>query len=569
MLYNFKIMQLYLIFACSICFTFVIGDEYLLDFPLGRVLGKTRTTITGVTLYSFQGVPFAEPPVNELRFQAPIPKEPWDGIINGTEERSYCLQMTTDNVDGDEDCLFINIFSPKDPKLNSKLPVMVYMYGGGFIEGASSDVNIGPDHLMDYDVVYVTLNYRVGPFGFFSTGDDAIPGNAGLKDQVLAMKFVNKYIQYFGGDPDKVTIFGQSAGGASVHYHVLSPQSKGLFRAAICESGSSISAWASQRNQTEISFRLVEIINPDFVNRKPSSSEVYEYLKTLPATTIDRAAHVIHKMESPSDNQIQQGFFFAPVIEHDHEDAFLTQSMYKMLQNGEFNDVKVIIGVNSEESLFYVTDEKFPNVTIAVDSDNTILVPRSLNAKESDHAAIAQKIKDFYSPYLNFTGNWRSLIKYFSDQSFARSLIKSAELQSRWADVYFYEFQYHGVLGGFTNDPVIGFSDDCRHGEETSYILRRNYGGLNTTDLSKYPEIDQTVQKRIIRMWTDFAKYLNPTPEPIDLLQNITWPTVKPNDFQYLAIGAWLEVRKNPKEDMYRFWEQIFSSYGTEPFTSY
>jgi len=388
-----------------------------------------------------------------------------------------------------------------------------------------------------------------------------------LKDQLMALKFVNQYIEYFGGDPNKVTVFGQSAGGASVHYHVLSPKSKGLFRAAICESGSSLSAWASQRNQTEISRLLATIIDPNLKNA--SSSEINTYLLSLPAETIDRAAHVIAKMEKPSDNQIQQGFYFAPVIEIEHEDAFLSQSMYESVKNGNINDVKIILGLNSEEMLFYVADDTLSNKSIEVTADNTILVPRGLNAKESDIPVVAQKIKDFYSPYLDFSNNWRSLIKYYSDQSFARSLIKTAELQSRWADVYFYEFQYHGVLGGYTDEPVIGFSDDIRHGEEMSFILRRNYGGLNTTDLTKYPETDQTVQKRFIRMFTDFAKYLNPTPEPIDLLQNITWPTVKPNDFQYLAIGAWLEVRRNPKEDMFRFWEQIFSTYGVEPFTSY
>ncbi|XP_072385060.1 esterase E4-like [Diabrotica undecimpunctata] len=557
------------VFLIYISFSLVNGEDVLVKLPLGTVKGKTRTTITGVKLYSFQGIPFAEPPINENRFQIAKPKLPWNGVIDATEEREICLQMTSDTVAGQEDCLFINIFSPKDPAENASLPVMVYIYGGGFIEGSSQDVNVGPDHLMNYDVVYVTFNYRVGPFGFFSTGDDVVSGNAGLKDQVQALKFVKEYIEYFGGDPNKVTIFGQSAGGASVHYQVLSPMSKGLFRGAICESGSALSAWAYQSNQTEISYLLVKLLNPDLENA--SSTEVYEYLKQLPAEKIDRAAHIIQRMEKPADNQIQQGFYFAPVIEHEHENAFLTKSMYEILKNGDFNtDVKVMMGVNSEENMFYVTNmTNLEQLATEISADHSILIPRGLHAKESDRAAVASKIKEFYSPYMEFSQDYRSLIKYFSDQSFARSLVKSAELHSKWADVYFYEFMFHGVLGGFVDESVIGFSEDVRHGEEMSFILRRNYGGLNTTDLTKYPEIDQIVQKRVIKLWTDFAKYLNPTPEPVELLQNITWPTVKPDAFQYLAIGAWLEVQWNPKREMYYFWTQIFNQYGVQPFNSW
>ncbi|XP_072385322.1 juvenile hormone esterase-like [Diabrotica undecimpunctata] len=544
------------------------SDEILLDFPLGTVKGKTRATVNGVTVHSFQGIPFAEPVVNESRFEVAKPKKPWAGVLDATTEGSYCRQITYADVSGDEDCLFINIFSPQDPKLNASLPVMVFIYGGGFIEGASIEVNYGPDYLLDYDIVVVTFNYRIGPFGFFSTGDDVVPGNMGLKDQVLALQFVNKYIQYFGGDPTKVTIFGQSAGAASVHYHVLSPLSKGLFRAAICESASALSVWANQKNQTELSYLLASIVNPAFATYNATSSEIYEYLRKLPAYDIDRAAHQIHLMEKPSDIQILKGVYWGPVIEHEHEGAFIKKPMYEMLKEGDVNDVKLLIGVNSEEML--PTDFINLGQTIAVfEDDLELLVPNKLNAKDSDKAVIAQKIKDFYSPYLNFSVNQRQFIKYQSDQSFARSILKAAELESRWHDVYVYEFEYHGPLGKFADTPIIGFSDDVRHTEEISYLLCHSYPGLNTTDVTKYPISDQIVQKRMTTLFTNFAKYLNPTPEKIDILQNITWPSVEPNNFQYLAIGSWMEMRRNPMENMYRFWNEIFSTYGQKPFISY
>lgn len=109
----------------------------------------------------------------------------------------------------------------------TKLPVMVFIYGGGFRDGAASYNVYGPDFLLEQDVVMVSFNYRVGPFGFLATGDEVVPGNAGLKDQVLALKWTKQNIELFGGDPSQITIFGQSAGGASVGYHILSKQSSG------------------------------------------------------------------------------------------------------------------------------------------------------------------------------------------------------------------------------------------------------------------------------------------------------------------------------------------------------
>ncbi|KAG5895361.1 hypothetical protein JTB14_029588 [Gonioctena quinquepunctata] len=548
----------------------VLGDEeILLGLPTGQIKGRIRTTITGASMYSFQGIPFAEPPINELRFQAPKVKSPWQGIWDATQERSFCYQMTAKTPDGSEDCLFVNVFAPKNPSLNASLPVMFFIYGGGFIEGASVEINYGANHFMDHDVIIVTSNYRVGPFGFLSTGDDVIPGNNGLKDQLLALQWTNENIQYFGGDPNKITIFGQSAGAASVSYHILSPKSKGLFRSAICESGSALSAWAYQANQTEISYRLASFVNPTFETYNASSLEVYEYLKNVPAEQIDRASYRLFKLENPSDLGIVQGFYFAPVVEHEHEGAFITKPMHKILESGDFNTVPLLTGVNTEESFFNIGSPDFPNITAAFAADPLLLNPRGMHLREEDESKVAELIKEFYSTDGTFLDEPRRLVKYFSDQSFARSIIETAKLQSKFGEVYFYQFAFHGVLGGQTDESVIGFSDDVRHGEEISFLFRRNYGGLNTTDLTKYPAVDQLVQKRMIRMFTDFAKYSNPTPEAIELLDNLIWPTVEPDNFQFMNIGSWLKIDRNPKDKMFQLWTKLFSKYGVPPFYSY
>lgn len=150
---------------------------------------------------------------------------------------------------GEEDCLYLNIYVPAANATSPLLPVIFWIHGGGFQYGECS--NYGAKFLMDRDVILVTFNYRVGPFGFLSTGDDVIPGNMGLKDQSTALRWISENIQYFGGDPRKITLTGVSAGGASVHYHYLSPMSRGLFQNGISFSGTTMAPWAHSPESTK------------------------------------------------------------------------------------------------------------------------------------------------------------------------------------------------------------------------------------------------------------------------------------------------------------------------------
>ncbi|KAJ8937471.1 hypothetical protein NQ314_011860 [Rhamnusium bicolor] len=468
------------------------AEELIIEISDGRIKGRTEITITDTTFYSFQGIPYAEPPINKLRFQLHLynPRYQYSPGLTfwiATFEKNICYQVPVDREDESEDCLFINVYTPRNPLGDDLdeplLPVMFFIYGGGFVEGSSESVNYGPQHLMEYGVILVTFNYRVGPFGFFSTVDHVIHGNAGLKDQNLALRWVNKNIRFFGGDPEKVTIFGQSAGAASVAYHILSPKSNGLFRAAIQESGSAISPWAYQRNQRQITYQTAGYINPIFNTGNVSSRELLDYLVTVPAKEIDDASGTLAATESADYIQIQQGFFYAPVLEMEHDDAFLNELMYESLLRGRFNKVPLLLGFNSEESLFMTN------------------------------------------------GN--------------------------------------GVLGNQVEEPVEGFSNTVRHGEDLGYIFRRNWEGYNTTDLSQFPESDQLVFKRFITLFTNFAKYLSPTPERDELLQNISWPKVNPTYFPYLDIGSSSRVRVHPKDYTYRAWETIYDEYGELPYDTY
>lgn len=220
-----------LISKYSFCEVVEIGD--------GKIRGTTMETRLGESFHAFMKVPFAEPPVGELRFQAPVPVKPWSDVLNTTQFSPMCMQVNLLSLAPvSEDCLYLNVFTkilPSGSNVELK-PVIAYIHGGAFQLGSSSDHQ--PHLMMERDVVLVTANYRVGAFGFLSLGTEKIPGNAGLKDQVLTLKWIQKNIESFGGDPGKVTLMGNSAGAYSVTAHMVSPMSSGLFHRVIALSGS-------------------------------------------------------------------------------------------------------------------------------------------------------------------------------------------------------------------------------------------------------------------------------------------------------------------------------------------
>ncbi|KAG5877338.1 hypothetical protein JTB14_030709 [Gonioctena quinquepunctata] len=320
---SFVMMDLRVILFLSSYFIFAAAD-ILVTTHNGIIRGRQEYSNRGISFYAFQQIPFAKPPVGELRFREPQPAEKWEGILDATVNTKACYQMnntynTNISAMESEDCLYLNVYTPRYPSADLSLPVMFYIYGGGFVKGASAIDFGGPHYLMESDVIVVAVNYRVGPFGFLSTGDTVIPGNYGLKDQQMGLRWVRDNIQSFGGDPEKVTIFGQSAGGASVTFQLLNKQSEGLFRAAIAESGTFLNPWSYQRDYKEFAYKLATTIDENF-NKNSSTQELLEFLRSVPATEIKAAAESFK--EDVRNSQIVQGFFFTPVVEPEHETAF-------------------------------------------------------------------------------------------------------------------------------------------------------------------------------------------------------------------------------------------------------
>lgn len=181
---------------------------------------EERTSLFGDRYLSWKGIPYAEPPTGNLRFADPVPHAGWAGVRDATQHGPNCPSggIVSDKR-GDEDCLTLNVYTQS---IIGQRPVMVWIHGGAFILGSGDDDMYGPEFFVTQDVIYVTINYRLGILGFLSTGDRHAPGNYAMKDMVLALKWVRDNIANFGGDPNDVTIFGESAGGVAVHSEFVS-----------------------------------------------------------------------------------------------------------------------------------------------------------------------------------------------------------------------------------------------------------------------------------------------------------------------------------------------------------
>jgi para-nitrobenzyl esterase len=247
-----------LIKTCSFLFVFclslaAIAQKNSLDVVKTKAGFVSGTRTNGV--YIFKGIPFAAPPVKELRWKAPQPVVPWKGTLAATkfgpspvqsDPKPFMMwtqEFITPAEPLSEDCLYLNIWTPAKSAVE-KLPVLVWIYGGGFMSGSGACPVYDGEEIATQGIVYITINYRVGIFGFMAHPELSaeVPtrssGNYGLMDQIAALKWVRENIESFGGDPAKVTIAGQSAGAMSVQALVASPLAKGLFRAAIAQSGS-------------------------------------------------------------------------------------------------------------------------------------------------------------------------------------------------------------------------------------------------------------------------------------------------------------------------------------------
>ncbi|KAK9878971.1 hypothetical protein WA026_003790 [Henosepilachna vigintioctopunctata] len=564
-------MMLVLFFVIGVSSALGSNADPVVQISSGKIRGKILENFYGNSFYAFQGIPYAKAPVGELRYQPPQRPDNWEGILDDRNANTICIQLTSTQLPNEsEDCLFLHVYTPQLPSKdnNVSLPVVYVVHGGAFVEGSALIDSFGPDLMMDYGVIMVVVQYRLGFFGFLSTGDLACPGNNGLKDQQFGLRWVQENIRHFGGDPTRVTLFGQSAGAASVSYQTLAKNSEGLFRSVIQNSGSALVTWSLQRYPREIAYRIANQINSN-VNESYTTTDLMNFYKTVEVCQVKKACvDIFGEGLVASFFLTGLGYLLAGVIEPEHDGAFLTETAYNKYESGRFNAVPTLMGMNSEESIFIILDNNFQNELQDRDENPSLLTSTDMHiTDEAISNKVGSDIKRMYVGDGKLCGNLGPSIRMFSEIGFGKPLLKQVQLHSKFSDVYLYEFAYSGSLGREAYPfAYIPGAEKVTHGEEMLYIFVTKA----TKDLSKYPEKDIITLRRTLTMWTNFVKFMNPTPEPSELLGNKVWPKVTSTDkIPYLYIDETLDIKYNLKQSMVDEYHRLYSTYAVPPLDTY
>ncbi|XP_069848594.1 cocaine esterase-like isoform X1 [Dipodomys merriami] len=484
-----------------------------------------------VGVHTFLGIPFARPPVGPLRFAPPEPSEPWSGVRDATSHPAICLQdiaamktqalkllnLTLPPIPISEDCLYLNIYSPAHAHEGSNLPVMVWIHGGALVIGMASLYD-GSVFTAFEDVVLVTIQYRLGVPGFFSTGDQHATGNWGFLDQVAALRWVQQNIAHFGGNPNRVTIFGESAGGTSVSLHVLSPMSQGLFHGAIMESG----------------MALV----PTLISS--SIEAVVTMVANLSACGQVDSEALVGCLRVKSEEEmlaITKAFNIIPGIV---DGIFLPRDPEELLASADFQYVPSIIGVNNDEYGWIIPSSMVNYGTQKIDRDTV----RAILQRRSKQLMLPLAFGDLLiEEYMGNTQDPETIQAQFQEMMgdfiIVMPALQVAHFQRPHAPVYFYEFQHRPNFHKDIKPPCV----KADHGDEIPFLFRSFLG--TQVDLTEEEEL---LSRTMMKYWANFARNGNPNSK--DLLH---WPMFDKHE-QYLQLDIHPSVGQALKASRLKFW---------------
>ncbi|XP_036604065.1 cocaine esterase-like [Trichosurus vulpecula] len=506
------------------------ADDLIRTTESGQIEG-TQISIKEIdkVVNVFLGIPFAKSPVGALRFSPPQPPDSWSNVRDATAHPPSCLQdvtllekmarsmkMNIPITASSEDCLYLNIYVPVHTKEGARLPVMVWIHGGGLIIG-SAPMHDGSILSASQNVIVVTIQYRLSILGFLSTGDEHAPGNWGYLDQVAALRWIQKNIPHFGGDPGRVTIFGESAGGMSVSLHVLSPMSKGLFHRAIMQSGVAIN-----------------------LGLMSSRSEVVpnEVIANLSACESHSSASMVQCLRSKSEDEMlaitKKFMITSPVV----DGQFLTNHPEELLAAGEFHHIPSIIGINNHEFGWTIPfgmgilgfKENMDKASVQSAMQNPLLGI----SPELRHLMMEECLRDTKDP-----GEYQAqFLDMMGDMFMVIPSLKLAKYQhSASSPVYFYEFQHQSSLfKGLRPDFV-----KADHGDEVPFVFGVPF-------LEEVTEDEKLLSHRIMSYWANFARHGDPNGADL-----VHWPVYDQKE-EYMQLNLQLSVGKSLKRDKWEFW---------------
>jgi para-nitrobenzyl esterase len=448
-----------------------LGGQPATRGPVVHTANGAVRGLGGRAVDEFLGIPYAAPPVGALRWRPPQPAANWAGVRDATQFAPHCPQPASPfgQASVSEDCLFLNVFVPSGQQPGLLHPVMVWIHGGALVTGESNDYD--PAKLAEDGVTVVTINYRLGALGFLAhpalAGPDGQSGDYGLMDQQAALRWVQRNIAGFGGNPRNVTIFGESAGGLSTLSQVASPQARGLFERAIVESGS--------YNLTQASLASAEAAGEAFAAKAGCASQTAACLRSLPVSTI-------------LANEDTAGY--TPNI----NSQVLPETLRTAFATGSFNRVPIINGTNRDEWRLFVALSELAGSPVTA-SNYQSMISTTLGVPAAVATVIAAKypLSAFPSPSV-------ALGAVGTDAIFACPALTIDQSVSHFVPTFGYEFSDENAPENFL--PPVSFPYGAAHASEIQYLMDLPAAAFPGTLSAPQQQLATTMKE----YWTGFAK---------------------------------------------------------------
>uniref|UniRef100_UPI003AAFB1AC cocaine esterase-like n=1 Tax=Centroberyx gerrardi TaxID=166262 RepID=UPI003AAFB1AC len=484
----------------------------------------------------YLGIPFARPPVGPLRLAAPQGTGPWEGERDGTRQPPMCIQDSATAVratqimsieftppEVSEDCLYLNVYTPAEAVTGDKLPVMVWIHGGGLSMGAASQYDGAP--LAAYEnMVVVLIQYRLGILGFLSTGDEHAQGNWGFLDQIAALKWVQENIEAFGGDPRSVTIAGESAGGISASILTLSPQAKGLFQRAIFQSGVAIlGAYTTNHplSQAKIVANLTDC----------DRSSTEEMVRCLRGKTEQELVDASKKMK----------VYLGGVV----DGVFLTDMAEELLKKKEVLKVPVMMGVTNHE-FGWILPQTFapPGWHNSMTRESVLAVMDLFNppgASSANPLIADEYLKDAVTPEDIRDG----FTEILGDLLMTLPVVKVAGYhRDAGIPVYVYEFVHRPEMHKLSRPSFV----KADHADDVGFMFGGCFWSGHIKIIGNITEEEDKLCRTMMAYWANFVR--TGSPNGADLVQ---WPQYDEQKQEYMELGLQQTVRQSLKRERVHF----------------
>ncbi|XP_068627237.1 esterase FE4-like [Battus philenor] len=483
----------------------------------------------------FLGIPYAR--VNNSNpFGPSLPYPDFEDVFEAYDDSAMCPQIEQFNyqIAGTLDCLHLNIFVPNKATTFNRLPVLVWIYGGRFQYGFGNRYVYGPKYLVRHDVIFITVDYRIGPYGFMCLNTPEVPGNQGLKDQLSALRWIKENIEAFGGDSNKITIVGSSAGAISVDYHLMSTK-ENLFDKVIMQSGTTQCPFAVTEPDRNAPIKIAHQLGFE----SDDNGEALHFLSTVDPKLVIGA---VSKLP----------ILFRPCVEKEFEGVEILVEKHPLDNDiPRAKNIPILAGINSEELLVLYGNGMHGNHSfdifnaniklqfdISEDREMETIVKQFYVGDEVESKELKSQLTDFESDFTFNHPIHRSIRKYLENEG----------------QVYSYVFSYAGGRNMVKWQKNVT-EGGAAHSDEKGYLFDVSF----LTDTPT--EEDQLIIDRITTLWTNFVKYGNPTPDTTDLLP-VIWKPVTKDVRYYLDIDLQMDLKRSLYHDRMAFWDLLFQMYG-------